>query len=263
MALYQATPGVADPVKFNSSLSAVDLAGVRAFGLGILSGLTVDASATVQPGEAMVGHVIALAAAFALNPSAGPSLLAASAVNSVFLQLPPFPACVGTDGRDVGVVVVNQTGTAPAGAVLLATVTTGAITSPSVVPVITAVSNSPAGRRSLGAPMQGEVLLTLTGQPLTLTPGLNYVAGVTFASAGTFPGARYRAGCTCSDPNLIINESLGQKSSGKMFFTFHYANVGSSTPVTVTVFASADGIGYTGQQTTGVSGTWDTLTQVN
>lgn len=262
MSLYQAAPGTADPAKFNGSMAAVDLAVGRALGSGVLSGFTIDAGGTLQPGEALIGHVVALAAAFQLNTGAGTAFLLPSATNYVYLQMPPAPACVGLDGRDAGVVVVNQSGAVPVGAVLLGTVTTGPITSPATVPSITAVNNAPLGRRNLAAPLQGQTLITLNAQSLTLTPGANYLAGVDFSAAGTFPGARYRAGCACSDPNVVVSESLGQKSAGKMFFTLHYILPpgGSTAPVSVSVVASADGRGYTGQQTAGIAGAWGALT---
>jgi len=425
--LYQAATGVADPVKFNNSIIALDLAVTRALGAGVLSGLTVNNTGTLQPGEALLGHIVALPAPVALNtgPSGagtGTAYLSASATNFVYFQMPPAPVCVGADGRDVGIVIVNQSATAPVNSVLLATVTTGPITAPATVPTITSVNNAPGGRVNIAAPPQGQTLITLNSQSLTLTPGANHLIGVSFAESaqvmtltltaggsgyataptvaltggggtgatataaisggvasaavtaggagyttaptvaltggggtgaaatatitsgavtaititapgtgytsaptvaltgggfttaatataaisaavtaltltsqgsgyamapavafsggggtgatatttvvpshatGTFPGGRYRAGCTCSDPNVIISESLGQKTASKMFFSMHYilAQGGSTTPVAVSVVASADGLGYTGQPAAaGIVGTWDSLT---
>ena len=268
MSLYQAAPGVADPVKFNNTLTALDLAVLRCVGAGVLSGLTVDNTGTLQPGEALIGHVVALAAAFPLNtgPSstgAGGAYLLPSATNWVYLQMPPVPACVGADGRDAGLVVVNQTGVAPVNAVLLAAVTTGPITGPATVPTITGVNNAPAGRSGLAAPLRGETRIALAAQPVTVTPGTNYTLGADFSAAGVFADTLYRVEVSCApnDPNLIVSERLG-KTTGKLLLTLHYilASGGSTAAVNLSLTASAKGAGYTGQQTAGIVGVWDALT---
>lgn len=262
--LYQAAPGVADPAKFNATMAAIDLAVLRAVGAGVLSGLLVDNSGAVQPGEALIGHVVALAAAAPLNagsPAPAPALAPAS-TNFVFLQAPPPPACVGADGRDAGRVLVNQTGILPPNAVLLATVTTGPAPAGGGPPQVTAVSNAPAGRHDLAAPLQGETLVTLAARPLTLTPGVNYSVGADFSAAGLFAGTCYRVACACPDPALVVGESLGPKAPGKLFLTLHYmlAPGGSTAPVTVSVTPSAEGAGWTGQPAAGVAALWDALT---
>ena len=142
MALYLATTGIADPVKFSSSMTAFDQAVLRIIPACILSGLTVDGTGNVQVGEALIGHVVAIATVTSITAA-----LAASTTNYVYIQLPAAPTCVGTDGRDIGVLIVNQTGVAPVNALLLATVVTG------VAAAITSVNTAPVGRVQTSLPI--------------------------------------------------------------------------------------------------------------
>ncbi len=254
MAQYQAQQGTADPNKFNAMITAIDLAVTRALGSGVLAGLTLDAGGNVQPGEALIGHVVALTT---IRPA--PNLVASS-TNYVYLQMPPAPACVGADGRDAGVVVVNQSGALPVSSVLLATLTTGAGAAGGIP--ITSVNNSPAGRRNLAAPLQGQTQITLAAQGgFSLTPGNNYLLGIDFSAAGTFGSALYQVGCGCTDPNLVISEAKGLKTAGKMFLILHYmlAPGAPTSPVTVSLIPTAEGHGFTGTATTGIAGAYDAL----
>ena len=140
MALYNAVPGTADPVKFTNSMNAVDTVIQRIVQPGIISGLTVDGGANVQTGEALIGHVVAVTAITNVQ-----ALLAASATNYVYLQMPVSPTCVAPDGRDTGVIVINQTGVAPINAVLLASIVSGV----GAPPAITSVNTAPVGRVQL------------------------------------------------------------------------------------------------------------------
>lgn len=141
MSLYEATTGKADSKKFTGSMRAVDLALLRLIGAGVASGLVVSAAGVVSAGEALIGHVVALAAPINALP-----LCAHSATNYVYLAMPPAPACVGLDGRDVGVLKVNQSGAAPESAILLGVIVTNA------AGAVVSVDPAPAGRRDLAVP---------------------------------------------------------------------------------------------------------------
>ena len=249
MSLYNAVTGLADPVKFTSSMTALDLALTRALGIGVLSGLTADGTGTVQPGEALIGHVVALAAATL-------PVYVASATNYVYLQMPAAPACVGVNGKDAGSVVVNQTGAAPINAVLLAVVVTGAAVLG--VPAITSVNNAPVGRVNLAAPLLGRTLITLAPKVLSVTPGTNYVIGADFSAAGAFADGCYQTRLLSSDPLLIVTPHEGSRTASKAFWTLHYQGTGSALNVTVT--GSLKGEGWMGLTSAGIAAVWDALT---
>ena len=133
MALLYPSTGVADPIKFGNSLLALDVAASTVLGMGVITGLLVSGAGLVATGDALIGHVVTLGTAFNAAP-----LLIASSTNYVYLQMPATPICPDRTGKDPGVVVVTTSATAPANAVLLATITTGAASA------ITAVNTAPS-----------------------------------------------------------------------------------------------------------------------
>ena len=144
MTLYKPGPGLADPVAFSSTMEALDQAAIAVLGTGVISGLTVDGTGNLQPGEALIGHLVGLAAA--VSVPAHPQAVAGQ-TNFIFLAAGAAPPAA--TGVDAGQVLVNQTGVFPAKAVLLASVVLGAGSPPAV----TSVSNAPAGRVQLSLPV--------------------------------------------------------------------------------------------------------------
>ena len=144
MALYEAAVGVADPVKFTNTIRAIDQAILRIVPAGVLIGLTVDAIGNVSVGEALIGHVVAVS-----TPTNITNQLVPNAVNYVTLQMPAVPACVGADGRDIGIITVTVALPSTSNILLLATVQTGSGNPPAIV----SVNGSPAGRVNLTLPM--------------------------------------------------------------------------------------------------------------
>lgn len=142
--LYEPTTGKASSKKFTGSMRAVHLVLLRLFGGAVLSGLVVSPAGVVSAGEASIGHVVALSAPVNALPQC-----AHSATNYVYLTMPQAPTCVGLDGRDAGLLQVNQTGTAPDSAVLLGVVVTNA------AGAVVSVDPAPAGRRDLAVPFNG------------------------------------------------------------------------------------------------------------
>ncbi|BDI33395.1 hypothetical protein CCAX7_54460 [Capsulimonas corticalis] len=150
----------ANKTLFGSSMRAIDLVLIKALGAGVISGLTVDNAGNLQIGEAAIGHVVAVTAPISVMTTSSNvvSACAPSALNYVFLQMPPMPSAVpsagsaagvvGVDGRDAGQIVVNTSGVAPANAALIATVQTGAGNA------VVAVNNAPTGRNNLILPSQ-------------------------------------------------------------------------------------------------------------
>jgi hypothetical protein len=142
MALLYPSTGIADPAKFGNSLLALDVAASTVLGMGVITGLLVDATGLVAVGDALIGHVVTLATAFSTA-----SLLTASATNYVYIQMPASPICPGRNGKDPGVIVVNTSATAPLNSVLLATIITG------TGAAITSVNTAPVARRNLTLPL--------------------------------------------------------------------------------------------------------------
>ena len=109
-----------------------------------------------------------------------------------------------------------------------------------------------------------ETLLTGAAHNVNLTPGANYLIGWDFSGAGLFGDALYRAGLSCTDPLLVVNEAVGQKARGKVFFNLHYSGAGASA-VALSVQPSAKGAGWTGGLGANVlaGGAWDGLTTIS
>ena len=252
-------------------------------GLNYLAGVTFAPSAPVssltlvQPGSA---YSVAPTVAFTGGGGSGATATAvivgpvnALAVVTGGAGYTTAPTLAITGGGGTG---ATGTATITGGAVTALTLTAGgtgytsaptvAFTGGGFTTVATATATISGVVSSLTLTAGGTGYASAPAVSLTGGGGSGATATATVTVAGTsgsFPLSRYRAGCTSTDRNLIVNESLAQKLPGKMFFTFHYAVLaGNTNPVTVTVVASADGLGYTGQQTAGVSGVWDALTQV-
>ena len=102
---------------------------------------------------------------------------------------------------------------------------------------------------------------------VTLTPATNYLVGWDFSGTGggAFGTDLYSAGMRCSDPNLIVTQSEGQKTASKMFFTLHYPTIaGSTTPVVCPLVPKAAGDGWTGPvpPSGGLTGAWDAVSVI-
>lgn len=144
MSLYHPTTGKADSQAFANTMTALDHAMDAVLGNGVFSGLTISNAGLVSAGKALIGHVVSLAAATSVAAQ-----LVANTTNYVYLAQPAAPLWIQANGEDAGVLVVNQTGIAPANATLLATVVTGAGSPASIL----SVNNSPAGRINLTLPI--------------------------------------------------------------------------------------------------------------
>jgi hypothetical protein len=141
-----------------ASMIALDLALSTALGNGVLTGLTVDSGGHLLVGDALLGHFVNNPASVSVLTASSQviSPTVASSTNYVWWQMPTMtsnppatgydPTVVGANGKDVGLIICNTSGSQPANSVLLATVVTNSSNA------VTSVNNNPTGRNNLVLP---------------------------------------------------------------------------------------------------------------